>query len=336
MPSARPDAPNGRRSLVTGATGALGPAVVSALRAAGWTVRTVSRTAPAPGALPSDVDARIGDITRAADVREAVAGVDTVFHLAALLHIVNPPPDLRAEYERVNVGGTRTVVEAAAAAGVRRVVLFSTIAVYGPSRGAMLDESAAPAPDTFYGETKHAAERIVLATGNADGRPIATVLRLAAVYGPRVKGNYRRLLDALARRRFVPVGPGRNRRTLIFEEDAAQAAVLAAAHDAAAGEVFNVTDGGVHDVRAIVAAICAALGRRPPRLAIPIPAAQAAAWAVDRVRGRGAARAALDKYLEDVAVDGTRLRRQLGFTTAHDLHAGWGRTVQVLRDRGEL
>jgi len=50
------------------------------------------------------------------------------FHLAALLHIVNPPPELREKYERVNIGGTATVVEAAIKAGVKRVVLFSTIA----------------------------------------------------------------------------------------------------------------------------------------------------------------------------------------------------------------
>jgi UDP-glucose 4-epimerase len=321
---------------VTGATGALGPAVVSALRAEGHIVRALVRQAPPPHLLPAEVDVRRGDVTSARDVRDAMAGVDRVFHLAALLHIVNPPPDLRAGYTRVNVDGTRTVVEAAAGAGVRRVVFFSTIAVYGPSRGAMLDETTVPAPDTIYGETKRAAELIVLAAQDAAGRRIGTVLRLAAVYGPRVKGNYRRLLVALARRRFVPVGAGGNRRTLVFEEDAARAAALAAAHDEAGGAIYNVTDGRVHEVRQIVEAICAALGRRPPGLALPLPAARLAARAVDVVRRGGSARAALDKYLEDVAVDGSKLRQQLGFTPACDLPSGWQRTVQVLRERGDL
>jgi UDP-glucose 4-epimerase len=53
--------------------------------------------------------------------------------MAAPLHIVNPPPELREKYERVNIGGTATVVEAAIKAGVKRLCLFSTIAVYGPS-----------------------------------------------------------------------------------------------------------------------------------------------------------------------------------------------------------
>ena len=58
-------------------------------------------------------------------------GVDAVVHMAALLHIVNPPPELREKYERVNIGGTATVVEAAIKAGVKRVVLFMDIAVDG-------------------------------------------------------------------------------------------------------------------------------------------------------------------------------------------------------------
>jgi len=97
-------------------------------------------------------------------------GVDAVVHMAALLHIVNPPPELREKYERVNIGGTATVVEAAIKAGVKRVVLFSTIAVYGPSDGRVPNEMSPTHPDTFYAETKRAAEQIVLNARSADGQ----------------------------------------------------------------------------------------------------------------------------------------------------------------------
>ena len=337
MPPASPDAGARRTCLVTGATGALGPAVIAALLREGHTVRALVRQPPPPDLLPAAVELHRGDVTDEGAVGNAMMRVDWVFHLAARLHVVNPPPSMRAEYERVNVGGTRTVMQTAAGRGVRRVVFFSTIAVYGPSRGQLLTEDVPPRPDTMYGETKLEAEASVLATRDVDGRPIGTVLRLAAVYGPRVKGNYRRLLTALARRRFLPIGAGGNRRTLVFEEDAAGAAALAAANDAAAGRVFNVTDGQVYEVRAIVHAICAALGRRPPLLTIPAPVARAAALGVDLLRGgRSAARAALDKYLEDVAVDGSRLRDELGVWRPCDLQAGWQRTVQILRAQGQL
>jgi len=161
-------------------------------------------------------------------------GVDAVVHLAALLHIVNPPPELCEKYERVDVGGTATVVDAAIAAGVKRVLLASTIAVYGPSGSRVLDEESAAAPDTFYGQTKLAAEQIVLAARRANGQPLGTVLRFGAVYGARIKGNYRRLVQALVRSRFVAVGDGSNRRTLIYHKDVARAAVLAVSQPAAA------------------------------------------------------------------------------------------------------
>jgi UDP-glucose 4-epimerase len=143
--------------------------------------------------FPQSVGVLFGDVTDKAAVQPAMQGVDAVVHLAALLHIVNPPPELREKYERVNVGGTATVVEAAIKAGVKRVVLFSTIAVYGASDGCVINEMSPTHPDTFYAQTKLAAEKIILNARGADGQPLGTVLRLGAVYGSRIKGNYERL-----------------------------------------------------------------------------------------------------------------------------------------------
>ncbi|MDI6742550.1 MAG: NAD-dependent epimerase/dehydratase family protein, partial [Smithella sp.] len=163
--------------LVTGATGAIGPRVVHALHQAGCQIRAFSVDAPAAGMFPQSVEVLIGDVTDQVAVQSAMQGVDAVVHLAALLHIVNPPPELREKYEHVNVGGTATVVEAAIKAGVGRVVLFSTIAVYGPSDGCVLNEMSPTHPDTFYAQTKRAAEQIVLNARSADGQPLGTVLR---------------------------------------------------------------------------------------------------------------------------------------------------------------
>ena len=63
--------------------------------------------------FPQNVEVLIGDVTDQVAVQSAMQGVNAVIHLAALLHIVNPPPELREKYERINVGGTATVVEAA-------------------------------------------------------------------------------------------------------------------------------------------------------------------------------------------------------------------------------
>jgi nucleoside-diphosphate-sugar epimerase len=164
-----------RTILVTGATGAIGPPVVHALHRAGFQIRAFSLDAPAAGMFPQNVEIVSGDVTDLAAVRSAMQGMDAVIHLAALLHIVNPPPELRESYERINVGGTASVIQAAISAGVKRVVLFSTIAVYGQAKGEVLDEQSPTRPDTFYAQTKLAAEEIVMSAKNADGQPLGTV-----------------------------------------------------------------------------------------------------------------------------------------------------------------
>lgn len=324
--------------LVTGATGAIGPRVVRACLAAGYSVRTLSLDS-FPGAPMPGVDARLGDVCDSHAVRSSVAGAEVIVHLAALLHQFKDAPDLDRRYERVNVGGTENVVRAAIAGDVKRLVFLSTIAVYGPSSGEVIDESTPPRPDTPYGRTKLAAEQVVL-SATADGRRIGTVLRAAAVYGPGVKGNYRRLAVAIGRRRYIPLGPGLNRRTLVNDRDLADAVVLAAGHSSAAGAIFNVSDGGIHTLADIVAAIHRAIGRRPPRLHVPLAAARVSASVCEGVfRMVGLhpplTKALLEKYTEDVAVRGTLIQRELGFLPAVGLEAGWQETMQALRDAGE-
>jgi len=142
----------------------------------------------------------------------------------------------------------------------------------------------------------------------ADGQPLGTVLRLSAVYGSRIKGNYERLTHALARHRFIPIGGGLNRRTLVYDKDVGRAAALAVSHPAAAGQVFNVTDGKFYTLNEIIESICFALGRKPPCFSLPVGPVRFAAGMVEdivRLVGRQAkiSRATIEKYTEDIGVD---------------------------------
>ena len=329
------------KALVTGATGAVGPRIVQALHDAGYCIRTLSLDDPPAGLLPDGVEVCHGDVTDPAAVGAAMQGIEAVVHMAALLHIMNPPAALRGKYERINVGGTATVVDAAVRAGVTRLVLFSTIAVYGNTLGQILTEDSPPRPDTFYAQTKLAAERIVLDARRSDGQPLGTVLRFAAIYGSRIKGNYRRLLQSLARGRFIPIGDGCNRRTLIYDRDAARAAVAAVRHPAAAGRIFNVSDGQFHTINEIITTMCDALGRTPPRASLPVAPIRFAAGLLEdaaRIVGRQSpiVRATIDKYMEDVAVDSRRIQMQLGFAPQFDLATGWRETVKEMQQMGDL
>jgi len=322
--------------LLTGATGAVGPIVVHALHDAGYSIRTLSIDPPPAGIWPDDAEALIGDVTDPVTVQSAMNGMDAVVHMAALLHILNPPPEMREKYEKVNVGGTATIVDAAIKMGIKRVVLFSTIAVYGSSEGRVLNEKSPTRPDTFYAQTKFAAEKIVLNSMSYDGQPLGTVLRLGAVYGPRIKGNYERLTQALSHRRFIPIGNGLNRRTLIYDKDVGRAVVQVVSHPAAAGKLFNVTDGKFHTLNEIIESICNALGRTTPRFSLPVGPTRMLAGLVGAAANMIGLKSpvtqeTVDKYTEDIAVDGNLFQKEIGFIPQYDLNAGWTATIRGMR-----
>lgn len=319
-----------RIALVTGAGGAIGTTLVQRLLGQGYAVRALVRGSALAAGMPSGIEVVRGDINDCQLIRQAAVGADAVFHLAAKLHLNNPSPALKDEYFRVNVEGTRCLAGAARAVGVKRFVFFSTISVYGNSQtGQTLDEESPLRPDSWYAETKIEAENIALA------ELPAVVLRVAAVYGPRMKGNYPRLVRALHRRRLALVGNGRNRRTLVHEYDVCDAAIAAAERDMAAGQIYNVTDGQVHTMREIIAAIAAALEQRPPKLHLPVrPVRIVAGLLEDGLRRMGkrspVERATIDKLIEDIAVSGDKIQRHLGFKPQFDLRAGWRQTIEQM------
>lgn len=320
-----------RIALVTGASGAIGGKLVRRLCERGYEVRALVRENSSLDGLPESVPVIRCDLTDQCRLSEAVAGVDYVFHLAAKLHINNPAPELRDEYFRVNVEGTRCLAEVARAACVKRFVFFSTINVYGSTcPGEVLTEDAPLRPDSWYAETKIAAERDVLRQLPAE----ALVLRLAAVYGPRMKGNYVRLLQALRRRRLAIVGDGHNRRTLVYVDDVCAAAIAAVEQTNAARQILNVTDGTVHTLREIIEAMSVALGQTPPVWRLPAAPVRAAAGLIEDIlktlgRVSPIGRATIDKLVEDTAVSGDEVQRQLGFRPRYDLRAGWRETIRA-------
>jgi nucleoside-diphosphate-sugar epimerase len=131
----------------------------------------------------------------------------------------------------------------------------------------------------------------------------------------------------------MPVGSGLNRRTLVYDKDVGRAAALAVSHPAAAGRVFNVTDGGFHTLNEIIGSICSALGRKPPRLSLPVGPVRMLIGLIEK--GSNAVgmkppvtKAIIDKYTEDIAVDGSLIQRELGFVPQYDLKTGWEETIR--------
>ena len=122
---------------------------------------------------------------------------------------------------------------------------------------------------------------------------------------------------------------GSNRRTLVFETDLMNAATLAARHPAAAGRVFNVTDGEIHTLSAITGAIRSALECSTPAIPISVQ------W-LGRLMSAAGAAAAGRKLVEDSAVDGSAIQRELGFVPTRTIQSGWRETIAGWRARGRL
>ena len=127
-----------------------------------------------------------------------------------------------------------------------------------------------------------------------------------------------------------------NRRALVYDKDVGRAAVLTVSHPAAAGRVFNVTDGQFHTLNEIIECICSALGRRPPRLSLPGGPTRTLIRLIEK--GSHAiglkppvTRGMIDKYTEDIAVDGSFIQKELGFMPQYDLKTGWEKTIGEMR-----
>ncbi|MCK6448643.1 MAG: NAD-dependent epimerase/dehydratase family protein [Planctomycetes bacterium] len=216
---------NAGKALVTGGGGFLGRAIVAELLARGWQVTVLGRSAQ-PDLETRGVRVVQAEITDKDALRAGAKGADAVFHCAAKAGVWG----VRAEYERINVEGTRAVIAAAQAERVPRLVHTSSPSVCFDGRDHVRAENDVPYPKRYladYPRTKSIAERDVL-FANARFGLWTVALRPHLIYGPGDPHLLPRLVERAKARKLVRVGDGRNEVTLTFVENAALAHVLAA------------------------------------------------------------------------------------------------------------
>ena len=243
------------------------------------------------------------------------------FILQGKAHALSETRQNDAEYRAINTDGTRKLLEAGAAEGVSKFVLFSSVKAMGEGGAQCLDEGFKGEPTTPYGRSKLDAERLVLAGGYV---PHATVLRLSMVYGPTNKGNLPRMIEAIARGRFPPMADLGNRRSMVHVEDVVQAALLAAEQAKAAGQTYIVTNGRAYSTRQMYEWICEALNRPVPNLVVPHAVLKLLAKtgdAIGRLRGRRFIfdSDALEKLTGSAWYSSEKIQRDLGFQPERDL-----------------
>lgn len=300
--------------LVTGGTGFLGSFVVRALAERGDSVRVLHRPSSDLGALAgTPFEPAPGDVTDPGSVLAACRGVEAVFHCAG---VVGHSPAELPLMESVNVEGTRHVVAAVLAEGVRRLVHVSSVVAVGARRTpGLLDESSRFDPEVVrssYALTKRRAEELVLeavATRKLD----AVSINPSVIFGPgdAVKGSRRTYL-LVAAGRFPILPPGGA--SFVDVADVV-AAALAALERGRAGERYIVGSENLL-LADLFRLIASAGGSAPPRLALPRWAFLAAVRAIETAMWlRLAPRLPTDSYHAAALFhwyDGSKARRELG------------------------
>jgi dihydroflavonol-4-reductase len=312
-------------SLVTGSTGFLGSRLARVLAARGDRVRALARATSDRRRLAGiDVEMAEGDVTDAASIAAACAGVDRVFHCAAVYEIgAKDPVKMRA----VNVGGTQTVLRAAAERRILSVHVSSVVAL-GPTReGQLADEShwTGDTPRSPYEATKREAHSIARSMARAGAR-----IRIAmpvTIYGPddpSLTGETHKWIARGAMR----VGALANMAmTLVHVDDCAEALALVAERGKDGGE-YIVAERSV-TFREWFTLAARAAGRKPPSMWLPDAVvrglSRAAAVAPPVVR-EGLAMSMDARW----AFRGDKARRELGWTP-RPLEDGLRETMQWYR-----
>lgn len=262
---------NGRTVLVTGAEGFIGSTLVDMLVGRGATVRAMVHYKPyaEKGYLArylddphSPVEMIAGDVGDAGRVMDAVAGCDTVFHLAALIGIPYSY-DSPGAYVRTNVVGTENVAEACRRHSVRRLLHTSTSEVYGTALTAPISETHPLQPQSPYSASKIGADMMALSHWHAFELPV-TVVRPFNTYGPRQSA--RAVIPTILAQlhsgaRTVALGSLTPTRDFTYVTDTAAGFLALAECDRALGESVNLGTGREISIGDLAAALIAASGR---------------------------------------------------------------------------
>ena len=335
-------AERGDLCLVTGATGFIGGRLAQRLVRDGRRVRCLVRATSDTSALDRlGVERVVGELTAPETLGRAVDGCTHVLHCAALVSDWATP----AEIAQVNVGGTRDLLAAAAAAGVARFVHVSSTDVYGHPGGREVDEQyAARRFSNWYAQTKLAAEAEVRRERAVAGME-TVILRPATVYGPGSREVVLEIARAIRNRNMVLIGGGRSLAGLCFVENLVDLALIAMRHERAAGEAFNVSDGSDVTWRAFVDALADGLGCPPVRLSIPLALAEPLGLCLEHgyralYRATGLttrpllSRQAVHVMGIDQSFSNRRARELLGWEPRVDYDAGMKATLDWLRSQG--
>jgi nucleoside-diphosphate-sugar epimerase len=313
----------GRRVLVTGANGFIGKAVCADLPARGYrvlgAVRRISDVAQPAGTQ----HLTMGEIDEHTDWTIALAGVDSVVHLAARVHFMHETAaDPLTEFRRVNVALSLNLARQAVIAGVRRFVFVSSVKVNGENTpfGQPFTAEDMPQPLDPYGISKAEAEQALMQLAERTGMEVV-ILRPVLVYGPGVKANFQVMMRWLGRGAGLLLGALNNRRSLVALDNLVDCIATCIHHPAAANQIFLVSDGEDLTVADLLRRTSNAFNQR----AILIPVPKFVLKVAGRILGR---EDIVQRLCDTLQVDISKTRRMLDWEPPVSIDASLRKTVQ--------
>ncbi len=326
------------RVLITGATGFTGGHLARTLGAQKHAVRALVRhRGPSTADLARyGIEVVEGDLLDRRALESATAGVDVVYHIAAIYRQAGLA---EAAYRAVNAEAVAQVVEAAARGGVRRVVHCSTVGVHGDVDHPPANEDAPLKPGDIYQVTKLEGERLAREAGQRANIEV-TIVRPSGIYGP---GDRRllKLFRGVARRRWVTLGRGEIYYHLTYIDDLVQGFIRCGELPAAANRTYILAGAEVTTLNALVALIADAAGVPNPRIHLPVWPVWIAGAACEAICAPFGIepplyRRRVDFFTKSRAFDISRARREIGYAPDVGLRDGIRRTLEWYRSYGWL
>jgi nucleoside-diphosphate-sugar epimerase len=306
-------------SLVTGASGFLGRRLCERLQSEGERVIAMGRH-PSDGPWDEFIQA---DLSSAELPAEPFKSVRTIYHLASKAHAEAETADEADAYRPVIVAGTRKLLEAAKAHGIKRFIYVSSVKAMGEGnpRGLPLkaiDESWPHTPQGPYGRAKVEAEKLV----HGAGLPHAVVLRPTMVFGPGERGNLPKMIEAVRIGRFPPLPDTGNKRSMVHADDVVELILRAAIFPIAAGKTYIVSAPEAVSTRELYDTIRASLGMPPCSRSVPLSLLKVAALCGSAVGGVLGRRMpldceTLDKLTGSAWYSAAKAQKELDYVAVH-------------------
>lgn len=318
-----------KRILVTGASGFIGQAICKTMLEHGINVRATGRNLAKLDRLNSyQIETQqISDISPNTNWKAALAGCDTVIHLAARTHIINETSRKSFEiYNKVNTEGTLNLARQAAGT-VKRFIFLSTVKVNGEGQTTPYRIIDKPSPQGAYAISKYRAELGLHDIARETGLDVV-ILRPPLVYGPGVGANFKHLLRAVNNNWPLPLGGIKNKRSLLYVENLADAIITCIQHPQAPGNTYFLSDSEDISTPDLIRRIALSLNKHPRLWHVPNRLLNLAA----RLTGNNRS---VNRLMNSLTVDISDTSRQLNWTPPFSLQYGlnvtttWFKSINI-------